>query len=82
MNKGVGMIRELHVYGKTLNLGEKSNASSQHHGLGKWLMGEAESICKKNKCKKISVISGVGVREYYKSLGYHLHGTYMEKELD
>jgi len=75
------IIRELHVYGKTLNLGEKSESSSQHQGLGKWLMGEAEKICRKDKCKKVSVISGIGVREYYKPLGYSLEKTYMVKEL-
>jgi elongator complex protein 3 len=81
INGNIGIIRELHVYGKTLNLGEKSDTASQHHGLGKWLMNEAESICKKNKCKKISVISGIGVREYYKNLGYKLEDTYMIKNI-
>ncbi len=76
-----GMIRELHVYGKTLGLGEKSESASQHHGLGKWLMNEAENLCRKNNCDKISVISGVGVREYYSSLGYSLEKTYMVKYL-
>jgi len=80
INKKLGIIRELHIYGKTLNLGEKSNGASQHTGLGKWLMNEAEATCKKNKCKKISVISGIGVREYYKSLGYNLEDTYMVKK--
>lgn len=81
INKKIGIIRELHVYGKTLNIGEKSKTASQHHGLGKWLMNEAEAICKKNKCQKISVISGIGVREYYKNLGYTLEDTYMVKKL-
>jgi len=81
INKNLGIIRELHVYGKTLNLGEKSNTASQHQGLGKWLMSEAESICKKNKCKKIMVISGIGVREYYQNMGYKLEDTYMVKKL-
>ncbi len=74
------MIRELHVYGKALKLGEEGKIS-QHKGLGKWLMNKAEDISKKNKCDKISVISGVGVREYYKKLGYELEGEYMVKEL-
>jgi elongator complex protein 3 len=77
----IGIVRELHIYGKTLNLGEKSTNASQHQGLGKWLMEEAESICKRKKCEKISVISGVGVREYYKNLGYKLEETYMVKNI-
>jgi len=72
-------VRELHVYGKSLGLGLHENGKTQHTGLGKQLMKEAEKIAKKNKCKKILVISGVGVREYYKKLGYQLEGNYMVK---
>ncbi|MDP2672562.1 MAG: tRNA uridine(34) 5-carboxymethylaminomethyl modification radical SAM/GNAT enzyme Elp3 [Nanoarchaeota archaeon] len=76
------IIRELHIYGQALNLGEEG-AESQHIGLGKRLMKKAEEIVKKNKCKEIKVISGVGVRKYYKKLGYKLddEGVYMVKDL-
>ena len=77
------MIRELHVYGQSLKLGEKGEMS-QHKGLGKWLMNSAEEIAKKEKCPEIKVISGVGVREYYKKIGYSLDtgkGEYMIKGL-
>lgn len=82
----IGMVRELHVYGKALDLGVKGKLGKegQHAGLGKWLMGEAEKICKKEKCKSVRVISGVGVREYYKNLGYSFvrgNGDYMVKYL-
>jgi len=74
--------------------GTKRNV--QHTGLGKWLMEEAEKICQHHgrtpkdfckkslqgaKIKKLKVISGIGVREYYKKLGYVLEGSYMVKEL-
>jgi len=84
------MIRELHVYGKSMKLKEKGKIS-QHKGLGRWLMKEAEKIAQKKGCKKIRVISGVGVREYYRKLGYVLEseksgkmkkGEYMIKNLD
>ena len=75
------IIRELHVYGQALKLGEKNKTASQHKGFGKWLMNEAEKIAKQNKCKKIFVISGVGVKEYYRKLGYKLEKEYMEKKL-
>jgi elongator complex protein 3 len=74
------IIRELHVYGKALKLGEEGK-SSQHTGLGKWLMEEAEKIVKKNKIEELRIISGVGVREYYKKLGYELEKEYMVKKL-
>lgn len=73
-------IRELHVYGVVKKFGEKGD-QAQHVGFGKRLMAEAEKIAKENGYKKMAVISGVGVREYYKKLGYHFEGTYMVKEL-
>jgi len=76
----IAIIRELHVYGQALKLGEKGNVS-QHTGLGKWLMNEAEKIVQKNKITKLSVISGIGAREYYQKLEYHFENTYMMKEL-
>jgi len=77
------IIRELHVYGKSIKIGEKGKTrqSTQHIGLGKKLMKEAEKIARKNNLEKIAVISGVGVREYYKKLGYKLEGEYMVKYL-
>ena len=75
------IIREIHVYGKALKIGQKTKIAVQHRGFGKWLMQEAEKIVKMNKIKKLSVISGVGVREYYKNLGYYLEGTYMVKKI-
>ncbi len=77
------MIRELHVYGPTLKLKQKAIVEWQHRGLGKLLMQEGERIAKKKGFKNIRVISGVGVREYYKKLGYKLdkEKIYVEKRL-
>ena len=75
------IVRELHTYGPMLALGEKKLAP-QHQGLGKKLINEAEKISKKEfNIKKIAVISGIGVRNYYKKLGYKLRETYMVKNL-
>jgi elongator complex protein 3 len=50
--------------------------------LGKKLLEEAEKIVKEESdCKKIAVISGIGVREYYGKRGYTLEGDYMVKIL-
>ncbi len=75
------MIRELHIYGPTLKLKEKADSEWQHKGLGKLLMGEAGKIARKKGYKNIRVISGVGVRKYYKKLGYKLDRDkiYVEK---
>jgi elongator complex protein 3 len=74
-------IRELHVYGQSLNLHEENSDASQHKGFGKMLMSEAEKISEKEKVNKILVIYGVGVREYYRNLGYQLEDSYMVKEI-
>lgn len=73
------IVRELHVYGELVSVGKTKII--QHAGLGKMMMAEAETIARKNKFKKISVISGVGVRGYYKKFGYKLKNSYMVKNL-
>ncbi len=75
------IIREAHTYGPALQIGEKNKKASQHTGLGKKLILEAEKIAKKNGYKKMAVISGVGVRNYYRKLGYKLKDTYMVKNI-
>jgi len=72
-------IRELHVYGQSVKIGEKGKSLGQHKGIGKQLLNEAEKIIKEKGLNKLSIISGVGVREYYKKLGYRLDGEYMVK---
>lgn len=79
--KDAAIIREIHTYGQLVPIAGKEKAA-QHKGLGKKLMKEAEKIVKKEfTLKKIAVISGVGVRGYYKKLGYALKNTYMIKTL-
>ena len=76
------LVRELHVYGKMTPVDQDQEISqTQHLGLGKKLMAEAEKITKENNLNKIAVISGIGVRNYYKKLGYKLENTYMTKKI-
>ncbi|MDO8556066.1 MAG: tRNA uridine(34) 5-carboxymethylaminomethyl modification radical SAM/GNAT enzyme Elp3 [Nanoarchaeota archaeon] len=75
------LVRELHVYGQQVPLTEREDQASQHKGLGKQLMQEAEKRAIKEGCDQIAVISGIGVREYYRKLGYTLIGDYMMKTL-
>ena len=73
-------IRELHVYGPAVNLSKKDDHSSQHRGIGKALLAEAEKIAREEyDARKMVVISGVGVKEYYRKLGYEKEGPYMTK---
>ena len=79
--QGAALIRELHVYGKLVPVGEQES-KVQHTGLGRMLMEEAERVAEENGSTKIAVISGVGVRDYYRKMGYRLQDTYMVKKLD
>lgn len=80
--KDKALIREIRTYGKHLPIKEKDNKSPQHKGLGKKLIKEAEEVVKNEfKIKHIAVISGVGVRGYWKNLGYKLEKTYMTIDL-
>lgn len=78
---GCALIREVHVYGQSVNVGS-TGISGQHNGFGRKLVKTAEEISKQHNFNKVAVISGVGVREYYKNkCGYHLEGTYMIKNI-
>ncbi len=79
--KNSALVRELHVYGKLVKVNETSNIMGQHQGIGKMLLAKAEEIATLNKYKKISVISGLGVREYYYKLGYFRDNFYVSKHL-
>ena len=76
--KYAAIVRELHVYGMHTPIGDKGK-SAQHTGLGKKLLKEAERISKKHGKKKIAIISGIGVRDYYRKQGYTLKDEYMVK---
>ncbi|KAI0461529.1 Elongator subunit [Komagataella kurtzmanii] len=76
------VVRELHVYGSVVPLHSRDPRKFQHQGFGTLLMEEAARIAKEEHgSEKLSVISGVGVRNYYARLGYTLDGPYMSKSL-
>jgi len=74
------LLRELHVYGSAVSIGKKG--ATQHKGVGKKLMHLSETIAKTYYKNKMVVISGVGVRGYYKKkLDYKQQGPYVVKQL-
>lgn len=77
ITKDSAIIRELHIYGDLASIG--ISGEFQHTGFGSKLMKKAEDIAKENNKNKMIVISGVGVRNYYKKLGYKKEGPYMVK---
>ncbi|KAA0003753.1 MAG: tRNA uridine(34) 5-carboxymethylaminomethyl modification radical SAM/GNAT enzyme Elp3 [Thermoplasmata archaeon] len=82
ISKKDAIIRELKVSGVSLPLKREPDEEWQHRGFGKKLISEAEKIAKKNGCKKLLILSGIGVKEYYRSLGYKNDGIYVSKRLD
>jgi ELP3 family radical SAM enzyme/protein acetyltransferase len=74
---GVGVGGAGPIGPKISNLLMASSAGldiSQHKGYGKKLLQKAEEIAFNNGYKKIAVIAGVGVRNYYRKQGY-VHDT-------
>jgi elongator complex protein 3 len=76
------IIRELKVVGRELSLGDRSKEGVQHKGYGKELLDEAERICIEEFDKKhLFVLSGVGVKPYYRKLGFQDENVYLFKKL-
>jgi elongator complex protein 3 len=73
------IVRELHVYGEMVPIGQNTPGKTQHYGLGQLLLKKAEDITLKHNIKQLKIISGIGVRPYYHRLGYRLEDTYMVK---
>ncbi len=64
------MIREVHVYGQSLEIGESAPGVAQHLGLGKQLIERAAEIAQAHGYAKLAVISAIGTREYYRKRGF------------
>jgi len=64
------LIREVHVYGPSLPVGERATGRPQHQGLGRALMQRAAQIAGEAGFDTLSVISAVGTRAYYRDLGF------------
>ncbi len=79
--KNRSLIREVHVYGKVVGIGSKEEGRSQHFGLGKRMIEEAEKVSREAGYKGIAVISAIGTREYYRNLGFSDEGLYLTKSL-
>ncbi|WP_380675148.1 tRNA uridine(34) 5-carboxymethylaminomethyl modification radical SAM/GNAT enzyme Elp3 [Salinigranum sp. GCM10025319] len=78
--RDAAIVRELHVYGSEVGLGGEGDW--QHRGYGRRLLRRAEERAADDGFSKLAVISGIGVRQYYREkLGYHQDGPYVSKRL-
>lgn len=79
--KAAAIIREVHVYGLSLEVGEERTGIAQHSGFGTRLIEEAEKIAKAKGFQKLAVIAAVGTRAYYAGRGFEMGSRYMVKML-
>jgi len=76
------VVRELHVYGSPATFADGDDGDWQHRGYGRRLIRTAEEIAADAGFSKLAVISGIGVRPYYREkLGYFQDGPYVSKRL-
>lgn len=75
------IVREVHVYGQSLAVGQEQAGAAQHAGLGTRLLAEATRIAAANGCPRLAVIAAVGTRLYYESRGFQRGELYMYKDL-
>lgn len=75
------MIREVHVYGQVVGLGQEAGRRAQHLGLGSKLIENAKQIADEESFNRLAVISAVGTREYYRARGFSDQGLYQVAEL-
>ncbi|MHA1718347.1 MAG: tRNA uridine(34) 5-carboxymethylaminomethyl modification radical SAM/GNAT enzyme Elp3 [Promethearchaeota archaeon] len=81
-NKQTAIVREIRVVGEIVKLQTAPKGRQiQHRGYGKALIKNAEDISKELGCKKLIIISGLGVRPYFYNLGYEIDGPYVSKLL-
>lgn len=79
--EGAALVREVHVYGQSLEVGTDSPGAAQHIGLGTRLLEKAEQIAAQVGYGRMAVISAVGTRRYYAGRGYRMGQLYMHKAL-
>jgi elongator complex protein 3 len=76
------MIREVHVYGKAVDIGDQESGKAQHVGLGTELIQEAVKISTSRGYQKINVISAIGTRGYYRKKGFSDGQLYQYMDLE
>lgn len=80
--EGAALLRELHVYGSLVPVGKDADTEEwQHRNYGRVLLGRAEEIARDGGYTHLAIMSGIGVRPYYRRQGYERKGPYMVKGL-
>ena len=75
------LIREVHVYGQSIEVGSEKTGAAQHTGLGTRLLEEAENVARVHGFARTAVIAAVGTRHYYLDRGFERGECYLVKEI-
>jgi elongator complex protein 3 len=78
---GCAVVREVHVYGPALELGDRREGRAQHAGLGTRLLDEARRIARQEGFRRLAVIAAVGTRPYYRARGFEQGALYVVTEV-
>ena len=78
---GAAIVRELHVYGQSLPVGDEKAGAAQHSGLGTRLLQLAEEKAREADFGRVAVIAAVGTRKYYEDRGYARGSLYHVRDL-
>ncbi|MEZ0395359.1 MAG: tRNA uridine(34) 5-carboxymethylaminomethyl modification radical SAM/GNAT enzyme Elp3 [Anaerolineales bacterium] len=79
--EGAAIIREVHVYGQSLEVGREREGAAQHAGLGTRLLAEADRLAREKGYRRMAVIAAVGTRLYYLGRGFERGELYLVKTL-
>ncbi|KPL78592.1 hypothetical protein ADN00_06630 [Ornatilinea apprima] len=80
--RGAALIREVHVYGQSLEVGAEVEGAAQHIGLGTALLAWAGEIARAKGYARLAVIAAIGTRKYYESRGFTRGDLYMVKPVE
>jgi elongator complex protein 3 len=79
--QNAALIREVHVYGQSLEVGTGQAGAAQHLGLGTSLLEKAAEISREAGYQRLAVIAAVGTRRYYLGRGFRRGELYLYQEL-
>ncbi len=75
--ENAAIIREVHVYGQSLRMGQDHDGAAQHSGLGTELLDEAAKIAHEHGFQQLAVIAAIGTRQYYLKRGFQRGELYL-----
>ncbi len=79
--RGSAIVREVHIYGQSLEVGAEKRGSAQHAGLGTRLLAYAEDLASERGFDRLAVIAAVGTRGYYLGRGFKRGKFYLIKTI-